>query len=106
MATMKGNQRLVSLYIEPGVHDSLKELSKETRIPVAAFLREAVDDLLAKHGKGRTAWYEDIAIFAKLAKNVANRYRSMTKEMLWVGKCEETKKRADEILAILGKDRG
>jgi predicted DNA-binding protein len=47
---MKGNQRLVSLYIEPRVHEALKDLSKSTRIPVAAYLREAVDDLLTKHG--------------------------------------------------------
>jgi hypothetical protein len=33
------------------VHDTLKGLSKATRIPVAAYLREAVDDLLAKHAK-------------------------------------------------------
>lgn len=39
-----------SLYLQPQAHMALKELSETTRVPVAAYLREAIDDLLAKHG--------------------------------------------------------
>jgi predicted DNA-binding protein len=49
MATMKGKRILASLYIDPPVHRDLKRLSKATDIPVAVYLREAVDDLLRKH---------------------------------------------------------
>ena len=100
---MKGNQRLVSLYLDPKAHDTLKELSKETRIPAAALLREAVDDLLAKHGKTRNAWYADLEILAKQAKNIATRYRSVTRELLWISKCEELKKNAESFLASIGR---
>ena len=40
-----------ALYLEPEKADLLDALSTETRIPKAALLREAVDDLLTKHGK-------------------------------------------------------
>jgi predicted DNA-binding protein len=46
---MRGNRVLTSLYIEPAVHEALKRLSEETRVPIAAYLREAVDDLLNKY---------------------------------------------------------
>jgi hypothetical protein len=49
MATMRGNRVLTSLYVDPAVHDALKRLSAESRIPIAAYLREAVDDLLKKY---------------------------------------------------------
>jgi predicted DNA-binding protein len=49
MATMKGRRVLTSLYVDPAVHQELKRLSADTRIPIAAYLREAVDDLLKKY---------------------------------------------------------
>lgn len=49
MATMKGKRILTSLYIDPEAHEALKQLSTQTRVPVAAYLREAVDDLLKKY---------------------------------------------------------
>jgi hypothetical protein len=39
------------LYLEPEKAVLLSELSSESRIPKAVLLREAVDDLLTKHGK-------------------------------------------------------
>ena len=39
------------LYLEPGKAELLDELSGTTRIPKAVLLREAVDDLLVKHGR-------------------------------------------------------
>jgi hypothetical protein len=38
------------VYFDRPQHDALRELSKETRIPLAEYLREAVNDLLKKHG--------------------------------------------------------
>jgi len=40
---------LQSLYLEPLQAKKLDELAARTRIPKAVLLREAVDDLLAKH---------------------------------------------------------
>ena len=49
MPTMKGKRETTSIYLRPGVLDALRDLSERTDIPVAHYLREAVDDLLAKH---------------------------------------------------------
>jgi predicted DNA-binding protein len=49
MTTMKGRRETTSIYLRPGVLDALRRLSTKTDIPVAHYLREAVDDLLAKH---------------------------------------------------------
>jgi predicted DNA-binding protein len=50
MTTMKGRRETTSIYLRPGVLEALRGLSEKTDIPVAHYLREAVDDLLAKHG--------------------------------------------------------
>lgn len=50
MPTMKGRRETTSIYLRPGVLDALRGFSEKTDIPVAHYLREAVDDLLAKHG--------------------------------------------------------
>ncbi len=39
------------IYLDDDKRELLDELSAETRIPKAVLLREAVDDLLVKHGK-------------------------------------------------------
>ncbi len=49
MPTMKGKRILTSLYLDPPVHDALKRLSGTTRVPVAVYLREAIQDLLTKY---------------------------------------------------------
>jgi hypothetical protein len=38
------------VYFDRAQHDALRALSNETRVPLAAYLREAVDMLLAKYG--------------------------------------------------------
>ena len=43
------------IYLEPEKAALLDDLALSTRIPKAALLREAVDDLLAKHGRLKTA---------------------------------------------------
>ena len=50
MVTMKGKRVLTSLYLDPPVHKALRRLSETTRVPAAAYLREAVEDLLKKYG--------------------------------------------------------
>lgn len=43
------------IYLEPEKAEILDGLATETRIPKAVLLREAVDDLLTKHGKLKKA---------------------------------------------------
>jgi len=45
----KGKQVQVMGYFSPESAKQLKRLSEATRIPQAALLREALDDLLKKH---------------------------------------------------------
>lgn len=40
-----------SIYLDHDKAELLDQVSAKTRIPKAALLREAVDDLLVKHGK-------------------------------------------------------
>jgi predicted DNA-binding protein len=49
MATMKGRREMTSIYLRPEVLNALRTFSAGTDIPVAHYLREAVDDLLAKY---------------------------------------------------------
>ena len=39
------------VYFDRPQHDALRALSDETRVPLAAYLREAVDMLLVKYGR-------------------------------------------------------
>ena len=38
------------VYFDRPQHDALRQLSKTTRVPLAEYLREAVNDLLKKYG--------------------------------------------------------
>ena len=38
------------VYFDRQQHDALRQLSTRTRVPLAVYLREAVDDLLKKYG--------------------------------------------------------
>jgi len=91
------------IYLEPDKAALLDELAAETRVPKAVLLREAVDDLLAKHAMGKTAWYSDIVAALQTSRAVAVRHRSMTEEQVWRAKAEEARKRIDEVLAVLGE---
>src|SRR5438128_2317587 len=50
MVRTKGKRVHADLYLDPEKHEQLQKLSGLSRIPMAAYLREAVDDLLEKHG--------------------------------------------------------
>lgn len=41
----------VALFIEPDQHKQLQVLTEATRVPWAAYVREAIDDLLKKYRK-------------------------------------------------------
>jgi len=45
----KGKQIQITSYYEPETIERLKVLSKTTRVSQAAYLREALDDLLKKY---------------------------------------------------------
>jgi predicted transcriptional regulator len=49
MPHMKGRRAVTTIYLKPEVLRALQDLSEQRDIPMAQFLREAVDDLLAKH---------------------------------------------------------
>ena len=45
----KGKQAQLAGYYDPEAVEKLKALSKSTRVPQSAYLREALDDLLKKY---------------------------------------------------------
>jgi hypothetical protein len=47
------NVRQIACYVNPKQHSALKALSAKTRVPVSAYLREAVDDLIAKYSRSK-----------------------------------------------------
>jgi len=46
---MRGHREMMSIYLRPEVADCLRQLSTRGDAPIAHYLREAVDDLLAKY---------------------------------------------------------
>jgi predicted DNA-binding protein len=46
---MKGRRATTTIYLRPEILEALQTLSRARDVPMAQFLREAVDDLLAKH---------------------------------------------------------
>lgn len=49
MVSQKGRQAQTSVYLPLETLERLQELSKRSRIPMASYMREAVDDLLKKY---------------------------------------------------------
>ena len=45
----KGKQRQVSFYLPPETIEQVKALSEKTRVPMAAYVREALEDLIKKY---------------------------------------------------------
>lgn len=48
MVRKKGNRVHLDIYLDPDQHEQLQRLSKLTLVPMAAYLRKAVGELLAK----------------------------------------------------------
>ena len=46
---MRGKREMMSIYLRPEIADALRDLSADTDIPVAHYLREAAEDLLHKY---------------------------------------------------------
>jgi hypothetical protein len=76
-----------SLYLSPEKAALLDELARETRIPKAVLLREAIDDLLAKHG---------VALVEHPSEPSTNVVRFKTRNM----------QQADEIFDALAREAG
>jgi predicted DNA-binding protein len=60
MASKRGNLVQVGTYLPPELAEQIKELSQITRVPQAAYFREAIEDLLRKYeevlsGGGRSS---------------------------------------------------
>jgi predicted DNA-binding protein len=51
MPETRGKRIMTNVYLDPLALADLKRLSAHTRIPMAAYLREALEDLLKKHAK-------------------------------------------------------
>jgi predicted DNA-binding protein len=49
MVSQKGRQAQTSIYLPVEMLERLQQLSKHSRIPMASYLREAVEDLLKKY---------------------------------------------------------
>lgn len=49
-----GRRIMVPTYLDPPQVEALKRLSATTRVPVAVYVREAIDDLLAKYQQPKT----------------------------------------------------
>ena len=50
MPQIKGKNRVYTgIYLDRAQHAALRRLSDETRVPLAVYLRDAIDLLLAKH---------------------------------------------------------
>jgi hypothetical protein len=49
MVSRKGRQAQTSIYLPVETLERLQQLSKRSRIPMASYLREAVEDLLKKY---------------------------------------------------------
>ena len=92
------------IYLESEKAGLLDQLSSEVHRSKADLLREAVDDLLVKHGKADiTGWYLDIVMALKAGLVIAGRYSSTSKERVWLGKCGEFRNMANNVLASLGR---
>ena len=77
-----------ALYLERDKAALLDELAAETRIPKALLLREAIDDLLAKHGKGSSEFVDLLRDLLPTARKVAHHCRPLPNtQTLWERYC-------------------
>lgn len=49
MAPQRGHQVQVGTYLSPEMFAELKRISAKTRVPMAVYVREAIDAMLKKH---------------------------------------------------------
>ncbi|MCC6609614.1 MAG: ribbon-helix-helix domain-containing protein [Burkholderiales bacterium] len=45
----KGKQLAITVYVRPDQLEALRRLAEHTRVPMATYLREGIDDLLVKY---------------------------------------------------------
>ncbi|MET0048218.1 MAG: ribbon-helix-helix domain-containing protein [Sedimenticola sp.] len=51
MTSKKQKRKMISAYLDPEQLEALKRLNKNTRVPVAEYIREGVDMVLEKYKK-------------------------------------------------------
>lgn len=49
MPAKKGHRVQIAAYLDEPVYEALQQLSRQSRIPAAVYVREAIDDLLGKY---------------------------------------------------------
>src|ERR1043166_9574489 len=97
------NMHQQTLYLEPDKAALLDELAAETRIPKAVLLREAIDDLLAKHGKASSEFIDLVRDLLPTARKVAHHFRPLSNtQTLWERYCDEVHLKSGKALKILG----
>lgn len=69
----KGNQAQILGYYSPEAAELLRKLSETTRIPQAALLREALEDLLARYDVKPSEAYDDLRSVLTDARALANK---------------------------------
>jgi hypothetical protein len=101
----KKHQQLILL--EPAAAKLLDELATETRIPKQVLLREAIDDLLSKHGKGViTKTYVAVRAALRAARQQLTVYRrdivARKAGIVPLQNCDRAIDRIDEARAQVG----
>lgn len=91
------------LLLDPAKAEELGKLSKHLGTPKQELLRDAVDDLLAMHGMGRSLTVEILKDALRRSEElVAKLERDVGKQALWKRKCYEAKQAIKDALAELG----
>jgi hypothetical protein len=66
-------------------------------------LREAIDDLLAKHGKASSEFIDLVRDLLPTARKVAHHFRPLSStQTLWERYCDEVHLKSGKALKILG----
>lgn len=73
VSNQKGKQTQVVGYFSPEFAGQLRQLSETTRIPQAALLREALEDLLARYDVRPSEAYDDLRSILTDARALANK---------------------------------
>lgn len=94
-------KNLQSLYLEPDRAELLDSLAADSRIPKAVLLREAVDDLLAKHGLLESEQLQQIVEALTTARKVAVKAEQDVRGSVWLRICKSAIAQIDAVLKVL-----
>jgi hypothetical protein len=92
------------ILLQPEKAAELERLSKKINVPKQVLLREAVDDLLAMHGMGRSLTVEILRDALRKSRDLVKRLEKLTeRQALWQRKCYEGESAINDALAELGE---